>query len=339
MLKKSACLSVFLCVSSPVLADQLELSNGDTLQGKIVSMTDAKLVFSSPVLGELEVPMSMLKSFSSDETIKLQLVNGDVVESVVTSEAAGVVEFTMAEQPQRLRMDQIVGINPAPIKPVQWQGKLFAGVNVETGNTKAQNVDIDVKTTRETARDRVILDMRYEEDRSEDSTTGDLATSKRYYALGGHYDHFTTDDIYIYADARTEKEATANLDQRIKLGTGAGYRWIETTNTRFELEGGLSWVSEQFTNSTPDEEYTALRAATRLAHSLRSDLDVFNDAEWLVSLESSDDQLFSMDTGLAYQLNGHISLEAKLHYDWDKSPPAGNGEEDVRYVFGLSWGF
>lgn len=88
-----------------------------------------------------------------------------------------------------------------------------------------------------------------------------------------------------------------------------------------------------------NEEYAALRAATRLTHDLTSNISLFNDNEWLLSLEDSADQLFSMDAGLAYQINGHLSLEAKVHYDWDKSPPVGNGEDDFRYVFGVSWGF
>lgn len=342
MLKRSAWFGVFLCVPALAVADQLELSNGDTLQGKIVSMTDGTLLFNSPVLGELKIPMAKLKRFSSDEAIKLQLVNGDVLESVVSSETEGVVELTLSEQsaqPQRVSVDQIASINPVPAKPVKWQGNLFAGANVQTGNTEAQDVDIDIKATRETKRDRVILDMRYEEDRREDDTSGKLSTSKRYYALGGHYDYFTSERVYVYGDARAEREQTANLDQRIKIGAGGGYRWVETTATRFEVESGLSWVSEEFTNNSADEKYTALRLATRLAHALTSDIDFFNDAEWLLSLEDQEDQLFSMDTGLAYRVNGHLSLEAKLHYDWDKSPSIGNDEDDFRYVFGVSWGF
>ena len=216
---------------------------------------------------------------------------------------------------------------------------MFAGLNVETGNTETQDIDLDVKATRETKNNRLILDLRYEEDRREDTTTGKLATSKRRYELGGHYVHFTTERFYVYGDAHTEKEATANLDQRIKLGGGAGYRWLDTATTRFEVESGLSWVSEEFTNNTGDRDYIALRAATRLTHDLTSDIDLFNEAEWLASLEDSDEQLFSMDTGLAYQLNGHVSLEARMHYDWDKSPAVGNDKEDFRYVFGVSWGF
>lgn len=342
MLKQSAWVGFFLCVPSLVLADQIELSNGDTLQGEIVSMVDGKLIFNSPVLGELEVAMSKLRRFSSDEAVKLQLVNGDVLESVITSSAEGVVELTLPEksgQPQRLSIDQIASINPAPAKPVEWQGKLFAGLDVQTGNTEAQDIDVDIKAVRETKRDRVILTMNYEEDRREDDTTGNLTTSKRYYALGGHYDYFTSERVYIYGDVHGEKESTANLDQRIKVGVGGGYRWIETEKTRLEVESGLSWVSEEFTTNSMDEEYMALRVATRFAHALTSDIDLFNDAEWLVSFEDRDDQLFSMDSGLAYRLNGHISLEAKMHYDWDKSPAVGNDEEDFRYVFGVSWGF
>jgi len=339
MLKRSACLAVCLSAPSLALADQLVLNNGDTLQGDIVSIADGQMVFNSPVLGELKIAMSKLQSFSSDETVKLQLVDGSVIEPRLGSSASGFIELADIENPQTLAVNQIRGINPAPGKPVEWTGKLFAGLNVQTGNTEAQDMDLDVKATRETKGDRIILDARYEEDRREDDTSGDLSTSKRYYALGGHYDYFVSERTYIYGDARTEKETTANLDQRIKLGGGSGYRWLETSRTRFEVEGGLSWVSEEFTNNSNDEEYTALRAATRLTHDLTSDIGFFNEAEWLVSLDDSEDQLFSMDTGLAYQVNGHLSLEAKLHYDWDKSPSAGNKKDDSRYVFGVSWGF
>ncbi len=339
MLKRSACLAVCLSASSLVLADQVVLNNGDILQGKIVSMADGQMLFHSPVLGKLKIAMSKLQNFSTDKPIKLQLVDGLLIESRLNSSASGFVELSDIETPQTLAVDQIRGINLAPEKPVKWTGKLFAGVNVQTGNTKTQDVDLDVKAIRETKGDRVILDARYEEERSEDSISGDLTTDKRYYTLGGHYDYFISERVYLYGDGRTEKETTANLDQRIKLGVGSGYRWVETSRTRFEVEGGLSWVSEAFTNNSADESYTALRAATRLTHDLTSDIDFFNDAEWLASLQNSEDQLFSMDTGLAYQINGHLSLEAKFHYDWDKSPSEGNKKEDSRYVFGVSWGF
>lgn len=342
MLKSSIWFWVFLCVPALAVADQLELSNGDTLQGKIVSMTDGTLLFNSPVLGELKIPMAKLKGLSSGDTIKLQLVNGDMLESVVSSETEGIVELALLDplsQPQRISIDQIAGINPVAVKPVKWKGKLFVGANVETGNTEAQDIDIDIKATRETKLDRVIIDINYEEDRREDRTSGDLTTSKRYYALGGQYDYFTSERVYIYGDVGAEQEPTANLDQRIKIGTGAGYRWVETAGTRLEVESGLSWVSEEFTNNLGDDEYKVLRLAARLSHTLISDIDFFNDTEWLVSIEDQKDQLFSMDTGLSYRVNGYLSLEAKLHYDWDKSPSVGNDEDDLRYILGASWGF
>jgi len=321
------------------LADQLVLNNGDALQGKIVTMTAGELIFHSPVLGELNVSRDQINSFSSDETVTVQLASGDVIEPIISPAAKGFIAFNNKGQQQILALDQISGINPVPEKPVEWDGKLFAGVSVETGNTESQDVDLDVKATRETKQDRVILDARYEEDRSEVGTSGKLTTNKRYYALGGHYDYFVSERTYVYGAGRTEKESTANLDQRIKLGGGLGYRWVENSRTRFEVESGLSWVSEAFTNSTPGQDYAAIRAATRLTHDLSEDIKLFNDAEWLMSLEDSADQLFSTDAGLAYKINGSLSLEAKLYYDWDKSPPAGNGEDDFRYVFGVSWGF
>lgn len=339
MLKRSALLTVLMSAPSFSLADQLVLKNGDSLRGKIVSMADGKMLFKSSVLGELKVDMDNIRSFSSDEPVKLQLVNGSVMKPQLVSSEAGYVQAKDKHGSQQLAINQISAINLKPKKPVQWSGKLFAGINIQKGNTETQDVNVDTKLIRETKGDRIILDARYEEDRSKDDSSGDLSTDKRYYTLGAHYDYFLSERVYVYGDGRTERENTANLDRRIKLGGGAGYRWVETTRTRFEVESGLSWVSEKYTNNTSDEQYSALRLASRLTHKLSNDVNLFNNAEWLLSLADSEDQLFSMDTGLAYKVNGHLSLEAKIRYDWDKSPAAGNDTEDFRYVFGASLGF
>lgn len=337
MLKRTALCGLFLTLPQWVVADQVVLKNGDTLQGSVVTLQGDKLVFKSPVLGDLEIPMAGVSSFSTDQPIELHLENGQVIKPVLKSAPAGFIQPEGASEPVALA--EVAALNPPPEKPVVWTGKVFAGLNIETGNTEAQDTDLDVKAIRESKKDRVILSLHYEEDRREDDATGDLTTSKRYSALGGHYDYFWSPKRYLYTDGKWERETTADIDKRLVLGGGAGYRWVETKRTRFEVESGLSWVSETFTDGTNSDSYTALRAATRLTHDLSSDISLFNDVEWLASLADSEDQLFSMDTGLAYQVNGHLSLEARWHYDWDKSPAMGNDRGDARYVFGASWGF
>ena len=337
MLKRAALCGLFLTVPQWGVADQVVLKNGDTLQGTVVTLQGDKLVFKSPVLGDLEIPVAGVSSFSTDQPVELHLENGQVINPVVNAAPAGFIQPEGVSEPVALK--QIAALNPPAEKPVKWTGKVFAGLSMETGNTESQDTDLNVKVTRETKKDRIIVKLHYEEDRREDDTTGDLTTTKRYSALGGHYDYFWSPKHYLYTDGKWERETTADIDKRLVLGGGAGYRWIETQRTRFEVEGGLSWVSETFTDGTSDDSYSALRAASRLTHELTSDISLFNDLEWLASLSDAEDQLFTMDTGLAYQVNGHLSLEALWHYDWDKSPAMGNHRGDARYVFGVSWGF
>lgn len=337
MLKRTALCGLFLSIAQTAQADQVFLSNGDSLQGNVVTLKEGKLIFNSPLLGELKIPMSSVSSFSTDQPIELHLQNGSVSKPVLGAAPAGYIQPEGSSEP--IALAGISALNPPPEEAVEWKGKLFAGLNIETGNTEAQDIDLNVKSTRETKKDRIILSLHYEEDRREEEDTDDLTTSKRRTSVGAHYDYFWSPKHYLYADSKAERETTADIERRLILGGGTGYRWVETPRTRFEVEGGLSWVSESFTDDTRDNDYTALRTATRWTHDLNDDISFFNEMEWLASLADSEDQLFSMDTGLAYQVNGSLSLEARLHYDWDKSPAIGNEKEDTQYVFGVSWGF
>jgi len=56
-------------------------------------------------------------------------------------------------------------------------------------------------------------------------------------------------------------------------------------------------------------------------------------------LENAEDQLLKTETGLRSKINSHLSLEAKLLYDWDQTPAGGKAKEDTAYIFGLGWEF
>ena len=58
MLKRSALCGLFFVMPQWVVADQVILSNGDSLQGTVITLQGDKLLFKSPVLGDLEIPMS-----------------------------------------------------------------------------------------------------------------------------------------------------------------------------------------------------------------------------------------------------------------------------------------
>jgi len=158
-------------------------------------------------------------------------------------------------------------------------------------------------------------------------------------AVGAHYDYFVSSGYYVYVDVDAEKEVTANLDLRLTIGGGGGYRWINTDNTQLDLESGLSWVNESFSGQSEDTDYLSARIAWRFTHDLTPAVHIFHNTEWFPSLEDMQDQLVSTETGIRSQINSHLFVEAKLLFDWDRTPADGAEKEDSSYIFSIGWDF
>src|SRR5436305_13537182 len=73
-------------VCLPVLAaDQVVLTNGDTITGTIVKKDGDKLTIKSEFLGEVTMPWSAVKSLRSDEPLTVVLPGGEPVQGPVST--------------------------------------------------------------------------------------------------------------------------------------------------------------------------------------------------------------------------------------------------------------
>ena len=103
------------------------------------------------------------------------------------------------------------------------------------------------------------------------------------------YDHFLTKKWYLYANATGQQDEFQDLNLRATLGVGAGYQFYESERTNLSLEGGLSYVNEDFTIAE-DNSYAAARWGLRFDHYiLPKSLQFFLYHTGLQSVESSDD--------------------------------------------------
>jgi hypothetical protein len=79
------------------------------------------------------------------------------------------------------------------------------------------------------------------------------------------YDHFFTKKWYGYSNATAEQDEFKDLDLRATLGVGAGYQFIESDPTNLSLEGGLSYVNENYIIAE-DNSFAAGRWALNFDH-------------------------------------------------------------------------
>ncbi len=327
-------LAAVFWLPAPGLADELIFKNGDRLTGTVVHLEHGKLTFESAVVGPVTVAVDELESFATQEPIELRLTDGRTVSDRVVRAEAGSVRF--AGDRSKVGFSEIEEINP---EPVQWHGSLAAGLVVERGDTDSQEANIDFNTRRYADTYRLRFRLRYKGDRSR-SGGSDFNTTDRLVRVTSQYDLPIDDRLFWYSRLRGERDGVADLNLRTVLGSGIGYKLINRSDFRFEVQAGPAWVRDNYKDSRLDTDYPAGVIRWVMKKDLHDAVHFFHEGEWTPSLrEFNDKQLLISETGLRVDLVKGWFGEAKLLWELDTEPARGKERQNVDYIFALGWGF
>jgi preprotein translocase subunit YajC len=139
------------------------------------------------------------------------------------------------------------------------QGKLI----IETGYAGEVKVQLsDIKRSR--------LNMKADGDLERTNNK----KNKQKGRLGIKYDYFfDSEDFlfhqkwYLWSGVGFEHDKFADLNLRTTTGLGPGYQILETERTQLSVEGGASYIWENF-DSSKDNDYVAARWALNFKHQL-----------------------------------------------------------------------
>jgi len=297
-------------------ADEIQFTNGDKLTGKIVKLDGGKLGFDSKVAGTIAINWTDIATLSSDEPVTVVLDGGQVVVDKLVPGEPGSVKTAGNDQitSQTIVLANTAKLNP---EPVQWHGRLLAGAEFDRGNTVGDSFDSALDAVRRSEFDRVTFAAAYSAAEAQDADEqGKHATKSRMFG-SLQYDYFFEPKVYGYVNSRGDKDRIADLSLRFTAGVGAGYQWFETDTLKFNTEAGISWVSENFSNDTPDNDYVAGRIAWNLDWIAYPGLTFFQYTRWYPSLQQLSDQLVETNTGLRYKLWGSFFGAASSYLGMD----------------------
>jgi putative salt-induced outer membrane protein YdiY len=224
-------------------------------------------------------------------------------------------------------------------EPVAWHGTAVAGADISRGNTVKTAATANLAAVRRSELDRITVGAGYTGERSQDADETGTHTTQRNAFGSLQYDYFLSKKWYAYVNARGESDGIADLSLRFTAGAGAGYQWIETDTLKWATEAGVSWISENYSNDTPNNNYAAVRLASNLDWVLYPGLTFFQYTRWYPSLEALDDQLVDTATGLRYKILGNFFGESKVLWVWDTTPARGKKQVDLSYLLGIGYGF
>jgi putative salt-induced outer membrane protein YdiY len=325
-----------MVLAQPGYADQVHFKNGDRLSGKILRLTDGKLVMKSDNAGEVTVELANIQTLSSDKPIIVNLKDGTGFEQKLSTSKAGrfSIEGSDSIKAQEFAIDDIVSINP-PIP--KWTGSLSAGITSTHGNTKTESITGSAKLKKRTEKDRTTLSADYAKSEQEDQTTGNDETIEDWWRAKTKYDYFFTKKLYGYIDGRYEKDAVAELDRRVTIGLGAGYQWIESADMNFSTELGVASLYEKFDNQTDSNSEVSAQLGYNFDKKLWKNLSFIHDLTYYPALEKFSDYYLTTTAELRAELNKAMFMNIKTILDYDATPAAGAHKTDIKYFLGFGY--
>jgi putative salt-induced outer membrane protein YdiY len=332
-------LAVYLfCLPIAADADQVYLINGDRLTGTIAQLEDGKITIKTELLGNVEIVIENIQTFSSDDPLEMLLRDGTVVNQPVRSAPQGSVQTTGGESipPQTVALSQIKSFYPSTPR---WEGDISIAMTHTTGNTKTESLSGSANLSKRTKNDRTTLGGDYARRDEEESDEIQSNTTEDWMKLRGKYAYFLTQKFYLFGEGRYERDRIADLDSRTVLGGGGGYQWIESNTTNFATELGLAAVQERYSGVSSHETDFSGQAGYHFDHRFNSIFQLMHDLTYYPALADPSDYYLSSSAEIRAAMSKNMFANFKFLFDYDATPAESKGSTDVKYLLGVGYKF
>lgn len=331
---------LLFCAQS-IHADELIFTNGDRLTGKISHLLEGKLVFKSDIIGEVTIDLSRIQTFSTDDPVAVHLKDKNVLLQKIVSSEPGkfAIEGAGAVKAQDFELTSISSINPPPKPDPKWTGNLSAAMASTHGNTKSESVSGSLNLSKRAHNDRIQVNADYAKSKQEDPDTGEKNTTEDWWRSKAKYDYFFSKKFFGYVDGRYEKDAIAELDRRMIIGSGAGYQWIETEDLSFSTEFGLASLYEKFDNQTDSNSEVSFQAGYNFGKTLMKNVKFIHDLTYYPSTEEISDYFLTSTAELRAYFSSTMFTTFKVIFDYDATPAIGSHKTDTKYLLGVGYSF
>jgi len=317
-------------------ADEVHLKNGDKLTGHIVRMEADKLILKTTYAGEIPIIWKEVTGIRTDGPVKIILKDETILKGTAQTVEDGMLKLdadTLKSSPL-FNMDDVMAINPEPVKPVKITARANVNLTSENGNTDRDNYYFDGEFIARTKENR--YKARGEFSKEE---VGDETTAQNWLAYG-EYNHFLNKKWYFYVDTLFEHDEFKDLDLRSTLGAGAGHQFFETPLLNLSVSAGLAWVNEDF-NIAEDNDYPAGHWNVNYdQYFFDKFIQLFHNHSGYIGLEDADDWFLRTRTGIRFPLYKGLTATLQYNFDWDNQPSENaETEEDRKFIFLLGYEF
>ncbi|WP_162845953.1 DUF481 domain-containing protein [Seongchinamella sediminis] len=327
--------SLLLALAAPARADRLHFSDGESITGALVGISDGQVQWSSAILGDLAIGLNHVAFIESGSRFDLKRTSGELNNCWM---------FIQREK-QHLHCDQ--GVVPLadwtlvvaagetitlPQPLLEQKGSLILALEDASGNTDVTRYDINARSELRFLETRHTLAARYQDE----STNGQKT---RQSWLGTYqYDQFFTEQWFATGNAAYEENEFRDLEDRTTVGLGMGYQFLETAYFDLLGKSTLNYVNENLTSGENRERPAFLWNLDFAWRVNDQGMEVFHRHAALQSFQQGDDWELATITGLKYPINGAFSSVFQLEYNYDNLPAESEIDKvDRKWSIGVNY--
>lgn len=336
-LARLASVALLTGLASPVLshADEVILNNGDKLNGKIGLISGGVMKFTSPSLGDINIKLDTIKSYSADSaTLRTQdrkFITGAIKEGNAS-------QITLADGKTYNTAD-IARVNPPQ---AGWTGAVVANGAVIRGNSNTESLGVSASATlrRDTPDNDDRLTLTLSDNYARTGVGAGSAATADNTGASVAYDIFFSSKFYGYGNIGYYRDYIAALNYRLTPGVGVGYQWVESKDLNFSTEAGVSYLYQDYAGA-PISQNSAFRLAYHLDTALNDKVKLFNDVEYVAPFRFGElnRYILTADVGLRANLTKSFFTEFKIVYNRNDHPVPGRLKDDLAYTLGVGWTF
>jgi putative salt-induced outer membrane protein YdiY len=246
-----------MLISGVAFADQVVLTNGDTVTGAVIKKDGAKLTIHSEFLGDVTMPWTAVKSLRSDEALTVVLPSGESVSGKVATAGANLEVATASGVKTAPLADVSAVRNPAeqhswdrlqhPGLLELWTGFFDFGLALARGNARTDTQTTSFNATRVTRKDKITLN--FKQIRGTSRVNNETSLVAAALRGGWTYNRDLTPRLFVAAFNDYEHDQFQDLKLRFVVGGGLGINAVKTDRTVLSFQGGADYEHESFSNS------------------------------------------------------------------------------------------
>src|ERR1035441_3150810 len=258
MTYRLACLvAPFLFLAFPALAaDQVVLTNGDTITGAIVKKDGGKLTIKSEFLGAVTMPWSAVKTIRSDAELSVELPSGEIVKGKIAS-AGDQLQIGAGAATRTAPLARVAALRDAseqhncermlhPGILELWNGNFDIGIALARGNARTESLTTAFTAGRNTRTDKITLYFnQIYSTASVNQVNSTIASAVRG---GWKYNRNVSPRMFLTGFNDYEHDGFQNLNIRFVAGVGAGVRAMKSEHAQLDFDGGADYQRENFMN-------------------------------------------------------------------------------------------